>query len=131
MDGWMDGCQISSTPKGIPSLSNDNAMTDFLHYYVLRIFHVYRCTVNENTNKSAYWYTSHKSSIPGFGNPGIVAEICPSGFVPSDWLTLVWTDPLCEKGNMFRIWPGIGVATTFPPNHQIGCKMVLKKGCQI
>ena len=67
--------------------------------------------VNENTNKSAYWYTSHKSSIPGFGKPGIVAEICPSGFVhasylPSDWLTLVWTHPLSQIGN-----------NTFFPNH--------------
>ena len=36
--------------------------------------------------------------------PGIVAEICPSGFVhssylPSDWLTLVWTHPLSQIGN--------------------------------
>ena len=80
------------------------------YYYALRIFHVYKCTVNENTNKSAYWYTSHKF-IPGFGKPGIVAEICPSGFVhasylPSDWLTLVWTHPLSQIGN-----------NTFFPNH--------------
>ena len=86
-------------------------LTDFDHYYALRIFHVYKCTVNENTNKSAYWYTSHKSSIPGFRKPGIVAEICPSGFVhasylPSDWLTLVWTHPLSQIGN-----------NTFFPNH--------------
>ena len=54
-------------------------LTDFDHYYALRIFHLYKCTVNENTNKSVYWYTSHKSSIPGFAKPGIVAEICPSG----------------------------------------------------
>ena len=79
-------------------------LTKFGHYYALRIFHVYKCTVNENTNKSTYWYTSHKSSIPGFGKPGIVAEICPSGFVhasylPSDWLTLVWTHPLSQIGN--------------------------------
>ena len=79
-------------------------MTDFRHYYVLRIFHVYKCTVNENTNKSAYWYTSQESSIPDFAKPGIVAEICPSGFVhssylPTDWLTLVWTHPLSQIGN--------------------------------
>ena len=85
--------------------------SNFDHYYALRIFHVYKCTVNENTNKSAYWYTSHKSSIPGFGKPGIVAEICPSGFVhasylPSDWLTLVWTHPLSQIEN-----------NTFFPNH--------------
>ena len=76
----------------------------YTHYYVLRIFHVYKCTVNENTNKSAYWYTSQKSSIPDFAKPGIVAEICPSGFVhssylPTDWLTLVWTHPLSQIGN--------------------------------
>ena len=78
-------------------------LTKFGHYYVLRIFHVYKCTVNENTNKSAYWYTSHKSSIPGFEKPGIVAEICPSGFVHSsylhsDWLTLVGTHPPSQIG---------------------------------
>ena len=65
------------TDVGFSSTSNENAMTDFRHYYVLRIFHVYKCTVNENTNKSAYWYTSQKSSIPDFAKPGIVAEICP------------------------------------------------------
>ena len=97
-------CKISSTSKGKPSLSNENAMTDFRHYYVLRIFHVYKCTVNENTNKSAYWYTSQKSSIPDFAKPGIVAEICSSGFahssyLPIDWLTLVWTHPLSQIGN--------------------------------
>ena len=79
-------------------------MTNFRHYYVLRIFHVYKCTVNENTNKSAYWYTSQKSSIPDFAKPGIVAEIFPSRFVhssylPTDWLTLVWTYPLSQIGN--------------------------------
>ena len=104
---------FSSTSKGKPSLANENAMADFCHYYALRIFHVYKCTVNENTNKSAYWYTSHKSSIPGFGKPGIVAEICPSGFVhssylPSDWLMLVWTHPLSQIGN-----------NTFFPNHWV------------
>ena len=79
-------------------------LTKFGHYYVLRIFHVYKCTVNENTNKSAYWYTSQKSSIPDFAKPGIVAEICSSGFahssyLPIDWLTLVWTHPLSQIGN--------------------------------
>ena len=98
--------QILSTSKGKPLLANENAMTNFRHYYVLRIFHVYKCTVNENTNKSAYWYTSQKSSIPDFAKPGIVAEICPSGFVhssylPTDWLTLVWTHPLSQIGNMW------------------------------
>ena len=32
---WMDVCQISSTSKGKLSLSNENAMTDFLQtWYV-------------------------------------------------------------------------------------------------
>ena len=26
---WMNGCQVSSTSKGKPSLFNENAMTDF------------------------------------------------------------------------------------------------------
>ena len=91
-----DACSIFSyNPQCHPILYN---------YYVLRIFHVYKCTVNENTNKSAYWYPSQKSSIPDFAKPGIVAEICPSGFVhssylPTDWLTLVWTHPLSQIGN--------------------------------
>ena len=77
---------FSSTSKGKPLLSNENAMTDFPHYHGLRIFHVYKCTVNENTNKSVYWNTSHKSSIPGFAKSGVVAEICPSGFSHSSYL---------------------------------------------
>ena len=86
--------QVVSLAENVKLASFEKLKSDLNHYYVLRIFHVYKCTVNKNTNKSAYWYPSQKSSIPDFAKPGIVAEICPSGFVhssylPTDWLTLV------------------------------------------
>ena len=86
--------------------------SDFDHYYVLRIFHVYKCTVNENTNKSAYWYTSLKSSIPDFAKPGIVAEMCPF-FISAHWLAHVSLDSsiISKREHM-------GVATTLLPNYE-------------
>ena len=85
---------FSSTSKGKPSLSNENAMTNFRHYYVLRIFQYINVQLMKIQINLCIGIPHTNLCIPGFAKPSIVAEICPSGFVhssylPSDWLTLV------------------------------------------
>ena len=106
---------FSSTSKGKPLLSNESTMTDFRHYYVLRILHVYKCTVNENTNKSAYWYTSQKSTRfckTWYSSWDMPLRICPF-FISAHWLAHVSLD-----SSIISNREHVGVATTFLPNYE-------------